>query len=88
MYKRQQYKKLRSGSVDLLKGELSADVTAMRAVYSKNETDPIWNDIDKFMSGKAAKKKADKKTLVNQIKTQVSKGESVLGNQPMNVLKG
>jgi len=73
----------RKKAVALLKKELSADVTAMRAVYKKGVKDPVWADLDPFTSSQK-----DKETLVKEIRGQVDKGETVIASQPMNELAG
>lgn len=73
----------RKKAVALLKKELSADVTAMRAVYKKGVKDPVWADLDGFTSTQK-----DKETLVKEIRGQVDKGETVIASQPINELVG
>jgi len=73
----------RKGAVELLKGELRDDVVEMKKVYKPiKASDPIWSDLDAFVSGK------DKSTLVKQIRSQVSKGEAIIASQPMDSLAG
>jgi hypothetical protein len=73
----------RKKAVALLKKELSADVTAMRAVYKRGVKDPVWADLDPFASSQK-----DKETLVKEIRGQVDKGETVIASQPMTELVG
>lgn len=73
----------RKKAVGFLKTDLAADVSAMRSVYTRGAKDPIWADLDKFVSDDD-----DKETLVGEIRTRVNKGETVIANQPMNSLAG
>ncbi len=76
--------KRRVEAVKILKGELQADVSAMRSVYARTYSDPIWKDLDPFVSGDPDVKKG----LVQQIRTQVSRGQTVIASQPMRELAG
>jgi hypothetical protein len=40
----------RAGAVALLKTELSHDVSQMRSVYQKGESDPVWSDLDPILA--------------------------------------
>ena len=75
--------KRRERAVAFLKQELAADVTEMRAVYTRAPTDAVWNDLDPF-----APKPEEKTKLVDQIKAQVSRGISTIAAQPMDELAG
>lgn len=75
--------KRRKGTVELLKAELAEDVAAMRSVYARGARDPVWADLDPFVSDDE-----DKETLVGEIRDRVNKGETVIANQPMSGLAG
>jgi len=66
----------------LLKKELTADVSSMRAVYRRKSSDDVWKDLNPFFSGDD---KAKSK-LVTQIREQVNQGENTIASQPMNEL--
>ena len=74
----------RKKAVALLKADLKRDVGEMRAVYRKGPDNPVWSDIDPLVSGD----KNAKKTLIKQIRSRVSSGESVMASQPMDELAG
>ena len=71
----------RTRAVDLLKTELSADVTQMRSVYQKGENDPVWSDLDPILSND----KTAKSELVKEIRGQVNSGLGVMAAQPMSL---
>jgi hypothetical protein len=73
----------RKKAVAFLKTELSEDVSEMRTVYQRNAKDPVWEDLDTFVADDS-----DKDTLIGEIRGRVSKGETVIANQPMNSLAG
>ena len=66
--------------VNLLKADLSADVTAMRAVANRPVTDPVWADINAL--GLPA---ADLQTLHTSIKDRILAAENQLLAQDMNL---
>ena len=68
-------------AVDLLKTELSADVTQMRTVYQKGENDPVWSDLDPILSND----KTAKSELIKEIRGQVTSGLAVMAAQPMSM---
>ena len=73
-----------STNLKLLKVELREDVKAMRAVYKRAPSAPVWADLDPFVSGDVNAKKK----LVGEIRGQVAQGETTLANQPMTELEG
>ncbi|GAW87274.1 hypothetical protein bplSymb_SCF06902P001 [Bathymodiolus platifrons methanotrophic gill symbiont] len=70
----------RNAVVNLIKNDLSADVTAMRNVVTKKEN---WKDLARF----GLKKKEEDK-LRNDTKAQILSGENRVASQDLDSLKG
>ncbi len=68
--------------VDLMKGELSADVGAMTSIASKGNMDAVWADIQALPISKK-----EKDDLIAQIRQHILSGEVQIANQPMDDLK-
>ena len=75
-------KNKRDKVVGIIKGELSADVSAMRGVVGRGDADPVWSDI-----GKLNLKEKDRKSLIKDIASQVRDGESKIAAQDLDSLK-
>ncbi len=68
--------------VDLMKGELSADVNAIRGVVNRGNTDPVWADIHAL-----AISQKEKDELINKIRANTLAGEAQIASQDLDSLK-
>jgi hypothetical protein len=76
---------LRAGAVQALQTELRKDVTAMKTVVgSTSQGDKQWSDLDTVTKGNAK----EQKTLMDQIRTQVLRGEGTIAAQSFSGLDG
>ncbi len=68
--------------VDLLKDELKEDVSAMKKVVKKGNTDAVWDDINKE---KGTRKEKDE--LINELRDRLSTNENTIASQDLDSLK-
>jgi hypothetical protein len=68
--------------VNLLKDELKEDVSAMKKVVKKGNTDTVWDDVNKE---KGTRKEKDE--LINELRDRISGNENTIASQDLDSLK-
>jgi len=76
------YEEKREVVVDLMKSELKDDVSAMKKVVKKGNTDPVWEDINKE---KGSRKEKD--TLIDELRDRITGNENTIASQDLDSLK-
>ncbi len=78
-------KKRRKKVIDLIKKDMTKDISAMEKVYDKKLKDPVWADIQELETTKGLKKKA-REDLREKIVGQAKAGLGLMGAQDLDTL--